>query len=155
MSAREVCGDLYEFLRYGPQQLGIALGDVSGKGTAAALYGAVAIGIMRSLSPQKLQPADILKVMNQIIGEGRITIRLRVLPGELWFDVGNSVRTGTHTAGDPDDNPPERKNGAGAKNGIGLRNVVRRLDLLYGSRYTLDLSGTEDSFHVTLKIPLS
>src|SRR5580700_1699108 len=45
LSAREVCGDLYEFLRYGPQQLGIALGDVSGKGTAAALYGAVAIGI--------------------------------------------------------------------------------------------------------------
>src|SRR6202795_1837106 len=41
LSAREVCGDLYEFLRYGPQQLGIALGDVSGKGTAAALYGAV------------------------------------------------------------------------------------------------------------------
>jgi len=34
LSAREVCGDLYEFLRYGPQQLGIALGDVSGKGTA-------------------------------------------------------------------------------------------------------------------------
>jgi len=31
LSAREVCGDLYEFLRYGPQQLGIALGDVSGK----------------------------------------------------------------------------------------------------------------------------
>src|SRR6266702_2765501 len=28
LSAREVCGDLYEFLRYGPQQLGIALGDV-------------------------------------------------------------------------------------------------------------------------------
>src|SRR5215470_5320206 len=61
LSAREVCGDLYDFLRYGPQQLGIALGDVSGKGTAAALYGAVAIGIMRSLAPQKLQPAEMLK----------------------------------------------------------------------------------------------
>ena len=72
LSAREVCGDLYEFLRYGPQQLGIALGDVSGKGTAAALYGAVAIGIMRSLAPQKLQPAEMLKQMNQIVGERRI-----------------------------------------------------------------------------------
>ena len=61
LSAREVCGDLYEFLRYGPQQLGIALADVSGKGTAAALYGAVAIGIMRSLAPQKLQPAEMLR----------------------------------------------------------------------------------------------
>jgi sigma-B regulation protein RsbU (phosphoserine phosphatase) len=72
VSAREVCGDLYEFLRYGPQQLGIALGDVSGKGTAAALYGAVAIGIMRSLAPQKLQPAEMLRQMNQIVGERRI-----------------------------------------------------------------------------------
>jgi phosphoserine phosphatase RsbU/P len=72
LSAREVGGDLYEFLRYGPQQLGIALGDVSGKGTAAALYGAVAIGIMRSLAPQKLQPAELLRQMNQIIGERRI-----------------------------------------------------------------------------------
>src|SRR5580700_11360675 len=72
LSARELGGDLYEFLRYGPQQLGIALGDVSGKGTAAALYGAVAIGIMRSLAPQKLQPAEMLRQMNQIVGERRI-----------------------------------------------------------------------------------
>jgi sigma-B regulation protein RsbU (phosphoserine phosphatase) len=84
LSAREVCGDLYEFLRYGPQQLGIALGDVSGKGTAAALYGAVAIGIMRSLSPQKMQPADILKVMNQIIGERRIEGRFMTACFATW-----------------------------------------------------------------------
>ena len=84
LSAREVCGDLYEFLRYGPQQLGIALGDVSGKGTAAALYGAVAIGIMRSLSPQKLQPADILKQMNLIIGERRIEGRFMTACFATW-----------------------------------------------------------------------
>ena len=54
LSAREVCGDLYDFLPYGTQQLGVALGDVSGKGSAAALYGAVATGILRSLSPHKL-----------------------------------------------------------------------------------------------------
>jgi sigma-B regulation protein RsbU (phosphoserine phosphatase) len=84
LSAREVCGDLYEFLRYGPQQLGIALGDVSGKGTAAALYGAVAIGIMRSLAPQKLQPADILKQMNQIIGERRIEGRFMTACFATW-----------------------------------------------------------------------
>src|ERR1700730_8633068 len=84
LSAREVCGDLYEFLRYGPQQLGIALGDVSGKGTAAALYGAVAIGIMRSLSPQKLQPADMLRQMNQIVGERRIEGRFMTACFATW-----------------------------------------------------------------------
>jgi phosphoserine phosphatase RsbU/P len=84
ISAREVCGDLYEFVRYGPQQLGIALGDVSGKGTAAALYGAVAIGIMRSLAPQKLQPAEMLKQMNSIVGERRIEGRFMTACFATW-----------------------------------------------------------------------
>jgi sigma-B regulation protein RsbU (phosphoserine phosphatase) len=84
LSAREVCGDLYEFLRYGPQQLCIALGDVSGKGTAAALYGAVAIGIMRSLAPQKLQPAELLRQMNQLVGERRIEGRFMTACVATW-----------------------------------------------------------------------
>jgi len=84
VSAREVCGDLYDFLRYGPQQLGIALGDVSGKGTAAALYGAVAIGIMRSLAPQKLQPAEMLRQMNLLIGERRIDGRFMTACFATW-----------------------------------------------------------------------
>jgi phosphoserine phosphatase RsbU/P len=84
LSAREVCGDLYEFLRYGPQQLGVALADVSGKGTAAALYGAVAIGIMRSLAPQKLQPAEMLRQMNQLVGERRIEGRFMTACFATW-----------------------------------------------------------------------
>src|SRR5213592_404590 len=84
LSAREVCGDLYEFLRYGPQQLGIALADVSGKGTAAALYGALAIGIMRSLTPQKLQPAEMLKQMNQLVGERRVEGRFMTACFGTW-----------------------------------------------------------------------
>jgi phosphoserine phosphatase RsbU/P len=84
VSAREVGGDLYDFLRYGPQQLGVALGDVSGKGTAAALYGAVAIGIMRSLAPQKLQPAEMLRQMNQIVGERRIEGRFMTACFATW-----------------------------------------------------------------------
>ena len=84
VSAREVCGDLYDFLRYGPQQLGAALGDVSGKGTAAALYGAVAIGIMRSLAPQKLQPAEMLRQMNQLVGERRIEGRFMTACFATW-----------------------------------------------------------------------
>src|SRR5580704_13238700 len=72
LSAREVCGDLYDFLRYGPTRIGFGLGDVSGKGSAAALYGAVAIGILRSIAPQKLLPAELLRQLNQLICERRI-----------------------------------------------------------------------------------
>src|ERR1700732_2904241 len=95
LSAREVCGDLYEFLRYGPQQLGIALGDVSGKGTAAALYGAVAIGIMRSLAPQKLQPAEMLKQMNQLVGERRIEGRFMTACFATWQRGRSKLRVAT------------------------------------------------------------
>jgi phosphoserine phosphatase RsbU/P len=92
LSARELGGDLYEFLRYGPQQLGIALGDVSGKGTAAALYGAVAIGIMRSLAPQKLQPAEMLRQMNQIVGERRIEGRFMTACFATWQKGRSKLR---------------------------------------------------------------
>jgi len=83
-SAREVCGDLYDFLRYGPQQLGIALGDVSGKGSAAALYGAVATGILRSIVPQKLQPADLLRQLNQLLCERTVEGRFMTMCFATW-----------------------------------------------------------------------
>jgi sigma-B regulation protein RsbU (phosphoserine phosphatase) len=84
LSAREVGGDLYDFLRYGPQQLALALGDVSGKGTAAALYGAVASGIMRSLSPLKLQPAEMLKRLNSFVCEQKVEDRFLTLCFATW-----------------------------------------------------------------------
>src|ERR1700719_2886850 len=83
-SAREVCGDLYEFLSYGTQQLGVALGDVSGKGSAAALYGAVATGILRSLSPHKLQPAELLRQLNQLVCDRRVDGRYMTICFATW-----------------------------------------------------------------------
>jgi len=47
--ARELGGDFYDFLPYGQGRLGFMLGDVSGKGTAAALYGSLAIGTVREI----------------------------------------------------------------------------------------------------------
>ena len=92
LSAREVCGDLYDFLAYGTQQLGVALGDVSGKGSAAALYGAVAIGILRSLSPQKLQPAELLRQLNQLVSDRRIDGRYMTMCFATWQKGRNRLR---------------------------------------------------------------
>jgi sigma-B regulation protein RsbU (phosphoserine phosphatase) len=82
--ARELGGDIYDFLRYGPQQLGVAIGDVTGKGTAAALYGATAVGMLRSLAPQKLQPAEMLRQLNQHLSERRIEGRFMTLCFATW-----------------------------------------------------------------------
>ena len=92
VSAREVCGDLYDFLRYGPTRVGFGLGDVSGKGSAAALYGAVAIGILRSLAPQKILPAELLRQMNQLICERRIEGRFMTFCFATWRKPTRKLR---------------------------------------------------------------
>jgi phosphoserine phosphatase RsbU/P len=84
VSSRELSGDLYDFLRYGPQELGIAVGDVSGKGSAAALYGAVGIGTLRSLGVQKPRPANMLRAVNGFLGERLIAGRFMTLCFATW-----------------------------------------------------------------------
>ena len=37
--------------------------------------------------------------------------------------------------------------------GVGLENVKRRLDLLYGSRYELSIDDTDEQYTVKLKLP--
>ncbi len=39
------------------------------------------------------------------------------------------------------------------KNGIGIKNVIRRLDLLYGKNYELKIETTDEIYKVTLKTP--
>jgi phosphoserine phosphatase RsbU/P len=84
VSSRELSGDLYDLLRYGPHDLGIALGDVSGKGSAAALYGAVAVGTLRSLGSQKPRPANMLHALNGFLGERLIEGRFMTLCFATW-----------------------------------------------------------------------
>jgi sigma-B regulation protein RsbU (phosphoserine phosphatase) len=92
LSAREVCGDLYDFLPYGSQQLGVVLGDVSGKGSAAALYGAIATGILRSLSPHKLQPAELLRQLNQLVSVRRVDGRYMTICFATWQKARRKLR---------------------------------------------------------------
>lgn len=74
--ARELGGDFYDFLPYGEGRLGIALGDVSGKGTAAALYGSLAIGTMREIVvDHACDPACMLGLLNQRLHSARLDSR--------------------------------------------------------------------------------
>jgi sigma-B regulation protein RsbU (phosphoserine phosphatase) len=73
--ARELGGDLCDFLAPEPNTLVVALGDVSGKGVPAALYSA-AIGEMvrgrtfrRRLEKKGSTPAEVLAGMNRILHE--------------------------------------------------------------------------------------
>ncbi|MCG8462829.1 MAG: SpoIIE family protein phosphatase [Holophagales bacterium] len=46
-TARDLGGDIYDFLSYDDGRTAFAIGDVAGKGTGAALYGSLAIGLLR------------------------------------------------------------------------------------------------------------
>jgi phosphoserine phosphatase RsbU/P len=74
--ARELGGDFYDFLPYGEGRLAIALGDVSGKGTAAALYGSLAIGTIREIVVHRdCDPACMLALLNQRLQSARLDAR--------------------------------------------------------------------------------
>ena len=92
VSSRELCGDLYDFVPHSTGELGIALGDVSGKGSAAALYGAAAVGIMRSLAPQTPVPAKILQKLNRVICERRIEDRFMTICFVSWHPASRHLR---------------------------------------------------------------
>ncbi len=74
--ARELGGDFYDFLPYGQGRLALALGDVSGKGTAAALYGSLAIGTVREIVTDHVgEPAVMLALLNQRLYTARLDSR--------------------------------------------------------------------------------
>ena len=52
--ARIVSGDYYDFLSYGPEQVGIAVGDISGKGISAALLMATIHSAVRAYEQEQL-----------------------------------------------------------------------------------------------------
>ena len=64
--ARQLAGDFYDFLAYGSGRIAFALGDVSGKGTAAALYASLAVGTMREYTQDhRCWPEEMLRVLNK------------------------------------------------------------------------------------------
>ncbi|HEY7185680.1 MAG TPA: GAF domain-containing protein [Vicinamibacterales bacterium] len=73
--ARELGGDLHDFLAPESDTLVVAVGDVSGKGAPAALYGAFAAEQVRSrtmrrrFTPERFSVAGVLQAMNTILHE--------------------------------------------------------------------------------------
>ncbi len=76
--AYELGGDLYDFLCPEPNTLVVAVGDVSGKGVPAALYGAFAGELVRSrtfrrrYSSELASPATVLSWINVILHERQL-----------------------------------------------------------------------------------
>lgn len=70
-----------------------------------------------------------------------IRVNIEVNEGKLYFNCVNSK--------DPAYKPSHGKN-----SGLGLANIKRRLELLYGDQYNLDITSTEQIYDVELTIPV-
>ncbi len=65
--AMEVGGDFYDYLTRDKNKLTIIIGDVSGKGTSAALYMSKVQGILRSLHGFDLSPKELFHRANTLL----------------------------------------------------------------------------------------
>jgi sigma-B regulation protein RsbU (phosphoserine phosphatase) len=74
-AARELGGDVYDFVSTDPNTLIVAVGDVSGKGVPAALYGSFVGEVVRGRTfrrrfmPERSSPGMILTSLNRILHE--------------------------------------------------------------------------------------
>jgi serine phosphatase RsbU (regulator of sigma subunit) len=72
--ARQVGGDYYDFLALGQKRLGLVIGDIAGKGMAAALLMATLQAHLRSQCAMALdQPETLLRSVNQLFYENTIS----------------------------------------------------------------------------------
>ena len=83
-AARDISGDVYEFFEHGDDYAVIAFGDVSGKGPAAALYGALISGLLRILAPRRRSPAMLMQSLNEALLERRVDAVYATLMVLLW-----------------------------------------------------------------------
>lgn len=65
--ALEVGGDFYDFLNGKSENLTVVMGDVSGKGTSAALYMSKIQGIFQTLHEFDLSPSKLLRSANRLL----------------------------------------------------------------------------------------
>ena len=68
-SAQEVGGDFYDFIPLSEKQMGVLIGDVSGKGVPAALYMARLMSDFRFYATSLSSPGEVVGRMNQILVE--------------------------------------------------------------------------------------
>jgi sigma-B regulation protein RsbU (phosphoserine phosphatase) len=90
--ARQIGGDLYDFISYSQSRMAFVIGDISGKGAPAAIYAALVSGILRSHAPMEPAPAEMLAAVNYSLAERRIDGQFCSLIYAVWDDQSRTLQ---------------------------------------------------------------
>ncbi|MEW6584060.1 MAG: GAF domain-containing SpoIIE family protein phosphatase [Nitrospirota bacterium] len=116
--AKQVGGDLYDFVEPGKEKIGVFIGDISGKGVSAALYMAKIISDFRYISHLVESPEIVMNRLNEILSKAPRGMFLTaqyaivdVVTGEVRFcDAGHPpfllIRDGKAECVSPCSGPP-------------------------------------------------
>ena len=94
--AREISGDIYDFSQHDDDHATVAFGDVSGKGAAAALYGSLMSGLLRTVARRRRTPSTLMKALNDALVDRKVEARYVTLlvlvwhPHSLQFSMANA-----------------------------------------------------------------
>jgi len=91
--ARGISGDIYDIVERVDGQTVVAFGDVSGKGAAAALYGGLMSGLLRTLAPRRRPPAELMRALNEALIERKVEARYVTLCVLLWDPATRRIIT--------------------------------------------------------------
>lgn len=87
--AREVGGDFFDFIPLGSHSIGVAVGDVSGKGVPAAFFMAVVRTLLRTIARFGLSPGECLRRLNdQLSAENEQVMFVSLFYGILDTSTG-------------------------------------------------------------------
>jgi phosphoserine phosphatase RsbU/P len=65
LSARQVGGDYFDYIKVDDERLGVAIADVSGKGVPASLVMAICRSVLRAEAAHNPSPANVLQKVNR------------------------------------------------------------------------------------------
>jgi serine phosphatase RsbU (regulator of sigma subunit) len=107
--AREVGGDFYDFLPLSDGRVGFIIGDVSGKGIAAALVMANTQSVLRAVAQGSATPGELLAQVNEVL--------VAYIPPNMFVTCFCGVldpESGSLTYANAGHNPPLRQHGGKA-----------------------------------------
>jgi serine phosphatase RsbU (regulator of sigma subunit)/predicted ester cyclase len=125
--AREVGGDFYDFLTLPDGRVGVIIGDVSGKGIAAALVMANTQSVLRAVSQVSATPGELLSQVNEVLWT--------YIPPNMFVTCFCGIlnpESGRFTYANAGHNSPLRQHGGKA---IDLRATGMPLGLMPGMTY--------------------